>query len=388
MRDYYFSCATPHSARETIKGILKNYLKLDHEKISIYELKNSFAAQDYYSQNVSPPTDVAAMDGYAIFAEETFDVTDTNPKVIANYKVVQTGEDVEGFSAVVPFEEVEVIKEGIKLFQSYYPRQNIRQKGEDVQKDQLIVKKGDFVTNFDKVYLKVGGYKNVNVYKFPTVAFLPTGDELVDKIENKGELVEFNSVIFNNLMKRYGFDVSICNVIKNDIADLSKQIDMLTRDYDIVFINAGSSKGDKDLTRDAIKGLGGEVFVHGIAIKPGKPTIIAKLNNRLVIGLPGFPVSMFFALREIFLKAFFEAFELNPKEKSIYATIERRIASDIGSEEYVRVSIENIEGKNVAKVLKRGASIISSLKKADGYIKIPMNVDLIEEGSLLEVILI
>lgn len=107
-----------------------------------------------------------------------------------------------------------------------------------------------------------------------------------------------------------------------------------------------------------------------------------------MIGLPGFPVSMFFVLREIFLRPFFKTYNLNPKEKSIFATLERRLSSDIGSEEYVRVSIKNIDGKNVAKVLKRGASVISSLKRADGYVTVPINVDLIEEGSLIEVKLI
>lgn len=387
MKNYHFSCSTPDDARNIIERILRGYLSLETQTVSIYEADHRFISKDYFSINTSPPTDVAAMDGYAIMAEETFDVTDTNPKIVTNYKIVQTGEDIEGFNAVVPFEEVEASEEGIKLFHSYYPRQNVRAKGEDVKKDQLIIKKGDFITTFDKVYLKAGGYKEIEVYKMPKVAFLPTGDELVDVINGPGQLVEFNSVIFNELLGKYGFEVDIFEIAKNDIDELKKKLEVLSKNYDIVFINAGSSKGDKDLTADAIAAIG-RVFVHGIAIKPGKPTIVGEVNNKLVIGLPGFPVSMFFVLKEIFLKAFFKAYGLNPKENTTLAILERRVASDIGSEEYVRVSIENIDGKNIAKVLKRGASVISSLKRADGYIVIPMNVDLIEEGSIVEVKLI
>lgn len=387
MRDYHFSATLPQDARDIIEKILKEYLSLKTETISIYKTQSKFAAKDYLSLNTSPPTDVAAMDGYAINAEQTFNTSEANPAIIENFKVVQTGESVEGFDAVVPFEEAQVENGRIKIFQSYYPRQNVRSKGEDVQKDQILVKKGDFLTFFDKVYLKAGGYLEVEVYKMPKVAFLPTGEELVDIIENKGQLVEFNSVIFNDLLQRYSFEVGVFKPVKNNLKELTEMIKKLLQEFDIIFVNAGSSKGDKDLTAEAISNLG-EVLVHGIAIKPGKPTIIGKVENKLVIGLPGFPVSMFFVLKEIFLRSFFKAYNLNPKEKSIFATLERRLSSDIGSEEYVRVSIENIDGKNVAKVLKRGASVISSLKRADGYVTVPINVDLIEEGSLLEVKLI
>lgn len=387
MKDYHFSAILPQDARSIVENILKMCLELKTETVSIYDLQGGFAAKDYLSLNTSPPTDVAAMDGYAIDATQTFDVTDVNPKVIDSFKVVQTGESIESFNAVVPFEEAQMEENKIKVFQSYYPKQNVRSKGEDVQKDQVLVKKGDFLTVFDKVYLKAGGYLEVEVYKMPKVAFLPTGEELVDIVERQGQLAEFNSVIFNDLLGRYGFEVTTFKPVENNLKNLTEKIEDLLQEFDIVFINAGSSKGDKDLTSEAISTLG-EVLVHGIAIKPGKPTVIGKVKNKLVIGLPGFPVSMFFALKEIFLKSFFNAYNLNPKEKSIFAILERRLSSDMGSEEYVRVSIENVHGKNVAKVLKRGASVLSSLKRADGYITVPINVDLIEEGSLVEVKLI
>nr|WP_279380685.1 hypothetical protein [Caldicoprobacter guelmensis] len=97
---------------------------------------------------------------------------------------------------------------------------------------------------------------------------------------------------------------------------------------------------------------------------------------------------MFFAVRELFLEAFFNAYGLDSKQKKAWALLERRVFSDMGSEEYIRVSIENQQGRNLARVLKRGASVVSSLKRADGYIVIPVNADLLEEGNLVEVKLI
>ncbi len=387
MKDYHFSAVLPDVARDNVEKILKEYLVLEKEAISIYEAGNRFASQDYFSVNTSPPTDVAAMDGYAVNAQETYDATDVQPKVIQDFEIVQTGHGLKNFDAVVPFEEVQKEDGGIKIFQSYYPRQNVRSKGEDIQKGQAIVKKGEVLTEFDRVYLKVGGYREVEVYKMPKLAFMPTGDELVDVIERENQLVEFNSVLFSNLLKKYGFDVSIFGPAPNDITELTNRIEMLSEKFDVIFVNAGSSKGDKDLTAEAVSRIG-EVIVHGVAIKPGKPTIIGRVNKKLVMGLPGYPVSMFFAVKELFLKSFFNAYGLNPKPKTLLAVLERRLFSDMGVEEYIRVSIENDKGKNLARVLKRGASVISSLRRADGYIVIPVNVDLLEEGSLVEVNLI
>ncbi|WAM34476.1 molybdopterin molybdotransferase MoeA [Caldicellulosiruptor morganii] len=387
MKDYHFSATLPQDARDIMEKILKECVSLKTEMVSIYNSQGRFVAKDHLSINTSPPASVAAMDGYAIEAEQTFDATDTSPKTIENFKVVQTGESIQGFNAVVPFEEAQIEGRRIRIFQSYYPGQNVRSKGEDVQKDQILVRKGDFLTLFDRVYLKAGGYLEVEVYRMPKVAFLPTGEELVDIVEKEGQLVEFNSIIFSDILQRYGFEVSIFKPVENNLEKLTEKIKELLPSFDIIFVNAGSSKGDRDLTADAISALG-QVLVHGIAIKPGKPTIIGKVENKPVIGLPGFPVSMFFVLKEVFLRSFFKAFGLNPKEKSVFAILERRLSSDIGSEEYVRVSIENTDGRNVAKVLKRGASVISSLKRADGYITVPVNVDMLEAGSIVEVKLI
>ncbi len=384
MKDYHFSAVLPQHARVSIQEILKKYLVLEEEEISLYDAKNRFVAEDYKAIHTSPPTDVAAMDGYAVMAEETFDAYDTNPKYLESFKTVQTGESIDNFNAVIPFEDVQVEGGKIKIFQSYYPRQNVRSQGEDIKEGEMIIKKGEFLTFFSKVYLKAGGWLNVKVYKMPKVAFLPTGDELVDRIEKSGQLVEFNSVIFSELLYQYGFEISIFKPVANDLNVLKETLKKLLDEFDIVFVNAGSSKGDKDLTSEAIQSLG-KVIVHGIAIKPGKPTVIGEVNGKLVMGLSGFPVSMFFVLKEIFLKAFFDAYLLNPKEKTVMAVLERRVGSDVGAEEYIRVQVENKDGKNHARVLKRGASVISSLIRADGYIVVPINVDVVEEGSLVEV---
>lgn len=385
--DYYFSSINKEKACEILKSIVSRNIVLKTEERSIYDANNTFLSKNYYSKQTSPPTHVSAMDGYAVNAQDTFEATETKPKKIENFIRVQTGESISQYNCVIPFEEVREEQNAIFIYSSYFQYQNVRKKGEDILKEDCIAKKGQEVNNFDLALLKIGGFKSVEIYKLPKVLFIPTGDELTHDLLQENQLAEFNSVIFKNLMDQYHFDVEIHDIIKNNPKHIEEVIRKNIENYDIIFINAGSSKGDFDFTADVLNKVG-KIYCHGIAIKPGRPTIISEVENKLVMGLPGYPVSMFFSLKEVFLKGFFEAFSLYPKLNTIYARLERIVSSSPDVDEFIRVKIENKNGENVANVLKRGASAINSLRQANGYFVIPINVDFIDSGEIVEVQLI
>ncbi|MEZ0536766.1 molybdopterin molybdotransferase MoeA [Caldicellulosiruptoraceae bacterium PP1] len=387
MKNYYFSSFNKEDALNIIRNILLESINLKTKKVSVYDALGYFSAKDYASAQTSPPANVSAMDGYAIYSSDTLQAFDSNPVEISSFLKVQTGENIKQYNAVVPFEDVQVKDKKIIIRQAYNPYQNVRKKGEDILIDTEIVSKGEYLKKADLVKLKIGGYKQLEVYEMPKVLFIPTGNELTDLITTENQLVEFNSILFMNTLKDYRFDITINEILPNDIKVIENVINDNIDNYDIIFVNAGSSKGDHDYTAKAISNIG-EVLVHGIAIKPGKPTIIGKVRNKLVMGLPGFPVSMFFSLIEVFLPAFFDTFKLKKHYNTLQLRIDRGISSSLEAEEYIRVKLTHLENEVKCNILKRGASLIESINEATGYIKIPQYVEYIEAGSQVEIILL
>lgn len=335
------------------------------------------------AQLSSPHFHTAAMDGFAVRAESTFGASPDRPLVLALNREawpVNTGRPLPpDTDAVIMIENVNFVEEeAFEIEQAVVPWQNVRRVGEDFVVSEMILPAGRRLSAYDQGALLAAGMYELDVVQKPRVLLAPSGSELVaheilrDRPPKHGEAIEFNTVMLAGLVEQAG-GVAIHRPIVPDEFDAIKQtiLDGVHSDAHLVVINAGSSAGSEDYTAAAIKQLG-EVLVHGVAMMPGKPTILGVVENKPVIGNPGYPVSAVLSF-EIFGVPVLEVMQgiphrSRPRMKAVSA---RKIASKLGREEFFRVKMGRVGDRVVATPLPRGAGSITSLTRADGIIRIP-----------------
>jgi len=344
----------------------------------------------------SPFYHAAAMDGYAVKFSETFGASETHPvrlRIGGQALYVDTGDPMpEGFNAVIMIEEVNRVRdeqseiggrhaptessdsaEYIEIIEPATPWQHVRTIGEDIVATELILPENHKIRPMDIGALLAGGHTEIMVRRKPLVAVIPTGDELVEPGSrlNKGSIIEYNSRVLGGLAHEWGGEPVRFPIVADDITTLKEAIRKACSTADLVAVNAGSSAGSEDYTAKAIQELG-EVVVHGIGIKPGKPVVLGIVGGKPVMGIPGYPVSAFitFHLFAGPLIHRWQGIEKKAPEK-IRAKLSRQIASPLGQEEFVRVKVGVVGGKTIATPVSRGAGVIMSLVRADGIVRIP-----------------
>jgi putative molybdopterin biosynthesis protein len=352
-------------------------------------------AQAVLAKRHSPHFLASAMDGIAVFAADTLMARDNSPVQLVegiNYHEVDTGDPLpEGMNAVIMSEEVHYPKAGTsEIVCPATPWQHVRPVGEDLTATEMIVPVNHRIGPYDLGGFLAGGVFTLPVRKQPSVAIIPTGTE-IKKAESSllaGDLVEYNSAIFSALLTSWGAVPSVQDIVMDDLEHIKQALLTAAQTHDAVIINAGSSAGREDFTHQAIEELG-EVTVHGLAVKPGKPAILGLIGTTPIVGLPGYPVSATLDC-EILVRPLMEAMQqtsLPPKE-TIQAHISRTTNSSGGSKEYIRVTLGQVGDKMVATPISRGAGVISSLIKADGLLIVPENLEGYPAGEEVEIELI
>lgn len=366
---------------------------LRSETISTERSLGRVTAGPIFSRFSSPHFHAAAMDGFAVRAEETFGAKEDMPKVLKikdQAFPINTGQPLpENTNAVIMIEDVFEKGEAIEIRKAVYPWQNVRKVGEDIVATELILPENHKITAYDISALLEGGIFSVAVKERPKVILLPTGDELVpiEKVSSlkAGQVIESNSWMLKGLLEEAG---AICEkwlLIPDRYEVIYETIKKAVETgAHLVIILAGSSAGSHDYTASALEALG-EVLVHGIAIMPGKPTILAKVNNKPVIGNPGYPVSAAISFEQFILPLlcymqgiFYE------KRKRVNVLPSRPLPSKLGIEEFLRVKLGKVGGNVVATSLPRAAGAITTLTKAHGIIRIPPNKEGISEDEIVE----
>ena len=394
MKHNYLDNIPLEEAKEKFFSLVKKDFTYKTEEIPTAEAVGRVLSGAVYAKICCPHYNASAMDGIAVKAKDTYSASENCPITLTPdmYTVVDTGDAIpEDKDAVIMVEELSFEDEGrVKIIASVHPFQNVRQIGEDICMGDMIAPSFTVVTPSLCGAMLAGGITRATVIKKPTAAIIPTGDEIVSPTDNpkRGEIIEFNSSIFSGMLKQWGADAVVYPIIP-DKKDLLKEAVMdASEKYDAVLILAGSSAGRDDYTCDIIKELG-EVCVHGIAIKPGKPAVLGKIGSTPVVGLPGYPVSAIVVMREIVreLTAFLSHKAVKAENK-ITAALGKRIISSLKYREYVRVTLGKIGENYVAVPLPRGAGIVTSFTKADGIIVVPQNCEGIEQGERVEVILV
>ncbi|MDQ1329652.1 MAG: molybdopterin molybdotransferase, partial [Candidatus Poribacteria bacterium] len=314
-------------------------------------------------------------------------------------------------------------EETIEITAPAIPWQHIRMAGEDIVATELILTRGHRIRPIDIAAMLSGGVLSVVVKKKPIVSIIPTGDEIIEPCgePDQGKIIDSNSYMLEAMVTEWGGEPKRWSIIEDDYEKIKLAILKASAESDIVLTSAGSSAGREDFIPPAIEELG-ELLVHGISISPGKPTALGIVNDTLIIGLPGYPVSMAVA-SESFLKPLLRKMlnVANILPQRVKASVSRKLPSKLGDEEFVRVKLisnndsflnpplspfskgENLNSPNspkgifnmplqnlgkgdfIAVPLARGASVLNSLVRADGIMRVPANSEGLVPGEFADV---
>ena len=383
-RNVYLSMKTLDEAKTIFFSRFGLDFRSGAEEIRPEESLGRVTAEPIFARMSTPTYHSAAMDGIAVRAEETYGTTERIPKTLKvgqDALWINTGQSIPaGFNAVIMVEKVhQPDQDHLEIRAPAYPWQNIRKVGEDIVATQLLLPQNHRIRPYDIGAMVAAGVFSLKVWKRPKVVIIPTGSELIPyrKVSGlpqlkKNQIIEYNSLILAGLVR----ECQAIPVVYDIVPDLEDEIrkalvQALESDAHMVLINAGSSAGSKDYTAHIISELG-EVLVHGVAMMPGKPTILGIVKGKPVIGNPGYTVSATLSFQQ-FAQPLLHRFQglRPPKVKTIPVQPSRDLPSKLGVEEFLRVNIGKVGDKTVATPLPRAAGSITTLTRAEGIIRIP-----------------
>lgn len=362
------------------------------EGINVIDSLDRITYEAVMAKISSPNYNAAAMDGICVKSSNTIGATETNPKILELHKdfiYVNTGNPVkEPYDAVIMIEDVIILDdERVQILKAAHPWQHVRQIGEDIVATEMIIPSRQKIRPIDIGALISGGIESLKVFKRPKIGILPTGTEIVEDFKDleEGKIIDSNSRVFEAAIRKNGAVPKRYSPHKDDYDLLKNAILKAVEENDMLLIIAGSSAGTADYTVKLIRELG-EVVIHGVAMKPGNPTILGIINNKPVIGIPGYPVSAYLVFETFVVPLINRYLGLGEVElEKVEAVISKRIVSSLKSKEFVRVNLGYVNDKLVATPLSSGAGVTMSLVKADGIGIIPRNLEGVEAGDSIEV---
>ncbi|MGQ9596112.1 MAG: molybdopterin-binding protein [Thermoproteota archaeon] len=348
-----------------------------------------------------PSFDRSAMDGYCVRAEDVYGASQFNPvrlRVVDAIGVdeeprrpVGAGECIQvatgsiipkGSDAVVMYEHTEQIDEEILVYRPVYPGENISKRGSDIPRGREVVRKGDYVNASKIGVLAALGISRVKVYEKPRVLIIPTGSELAKVGESRSEtqIYDVNSHTLAAVVKENGGIPVIHETVPDDEDAIEKALEKGFGN-NLTVMSGGSSVGTKDIIYDVLDRRG-EILFHGVQVKPGKPTVGAVFEDRVVLAMPGHPTSCL-SNAYLFLRPVLRRIARLPEAglRTVRARLTRRVVSTLGRRFFLTVRLRNGEAEPVFKE----SSAITSMAEADGYVVIPENADTVEKGDWVEV---
>ncbi len=372
------------------------------ERVPVGQSHGRVLAEDIVATADVPPFARAAMDGYAVRAEDTSGATRAHPRALKHVGIVFTGQVAErtvgpgecieiatgapipgGADAVVMVEEPDGGVSGdVRLFSPVHPGQNIGPQGADIRRGQQVLQVGTLLTPSRVGAIAALGRADVQVYAQPRVAILSTGNELVEPGQKlgPGQIHEINRFTVGAVVSEHGGVPVLHRTAIDTVDDLSRAVDDCLQD-DLLVFSGGSSVGERDLILDVLTARG-ELLFHGVALKPGKPTAFGRVGGKLFFGMPGYPTSCLSNAYILLVPALRRVARLPPHaSRSVTLPLSRRIASAPGRHQIYTVKI--VDGTAVPAFKASGD--ITSMSQADGYIEIPAATDAVEAGEMVDV---
>jgi molybdopterin molybdotransferase len=405
-----FNVRTPADGLELLLGNLSGAVAI--EPISTRDGLDRVLAEDVVSPSDLPSFRRSTMDGFAVRAADTFGATEGLPAYLDLVDEVLMGQTPKvslgpgecariatggmlphAADAVVMVEQTqEVGLTTIEALRPVAPGENVVQVGEDVRTGDPILSRGAILRPQDLGGLLALGVTSVRVARRLRVAIVSGGDELVEpeRVPAPGEIRDINSYTLAALVRRSGHEACLAGVFPDEYTALQTAAARALEQSDVLILSAGSSVSARDMTAQVVESLGSPgVLVHGVSLKPGKPTILAVCSGKAVFGLPGNPVSCMVTY-DLFVAptlAYLSGADVPPR-RTVNARLARNIASAAGREDYIQVRLEpRLEGGFDAVPVFGKSNLIFTLIRSAGMLKIPLDAGGLKEGEQVEVVL-
>jgi len=360
-------------------------------EIAVEQALGQITGEAVFASHSSPAYNAAAMDGIAVHFADLAAASEASPVRLGKgqFSPVNTGNNLpREFDAVVMIEDVRFISEDeVELMIPATPWQHVRTIGEDIVSTELILPQGHTIRPIDQGAMLATGVTKVCIKNRPLVQVIPTGSELIQpgNTPAPGQIIEFNSRILAGYLNDWGAEATGSLPVSDNKEKLKQAMGEAAKNNDIVIINAGASAGTRDYTSTVLAELG-EVIVHGVAIKPGKPVILAIIDNTPVIGLPGYPVSAILTMR-LFVQEMIYSFMgiQQPTPEWTTARMSRPMHSTMGVDEFVRITLGQVGKELMATPAGKGAGAVMSLVRADGILKLPAGSEGVGAGEKVDI---
>jgi molybdopterin molybdotransferase len=363
---------------------------------------NRVLAEDITAKTDLPSFDRAAMDGYAVRAEDTFGATQYKPRLFQftkedvltqnQAKQVWTGNPLpRNTNAVAMLEDTETTKAKLEVWTPLTPGENISKRGEDIQKGQIAIQAGTRLKPQHLGLIAALGETSLKVHEKPKVGIIATGNELAElgtRLQ-ENQIYDTNKLVLSALCQENGAEPLDLGIAKDDINDITERLRTALEKADLTLTSGGTSVGGADFVPDAVNNLGKPgIIVHGIAMRPAMPTALAAINQKPLIILPGNPVAAIIGF-EVFarpLLAKLQGLRHTEPRPTVQAEMTRRTATMLGRKNYVRVHVQKRNGRLYAEPISaKGSSMLSTMTRSNGYVTVPENREGLEKGETVQV---
>ena len=397
---------------QTVLEYRTKFPQVKTEEIPLLETVGRILAKDIVADDDLPDFPRAIVDGYAVKGASTFGSSESNPAYLTLSGSIAMGESPEiavgpgeaaqiatggmlppGADSVVMIEHTEAIDDTtIEVYRSVAPGQNMIAVGEDIKKQTRVLLNGQLIRPQEAGLLAALGKQQVAVYQKPVIGIISTGDEIVpiNETPGRGQIRDINTYTLSGLIHEAGAVAVSYGIVRDDFKILFEKCKLALEQCDMILISGGSSVGARDYTADVLSALrDAKILVHGISISPGKPTILAKAQNKAFWGMPGHVVSAMIVFSRV-VKPFVEHLSGQAagqkKELRLQAKLSRNVASRQGRIDFIRVQLRLEEGRLWADPVLGKSGLISTMVNADGLIEIDINTEGLDKGAEVEVI--
>ncbi|MDY6905066.1 MAG: molybdopterin biosynthesis protein [Thermodesulfobacteriota bacterium] len=393
--DIYLKKKSLTQAREILFNTFARSASTGVETMAVTEAVGRILAEGVSALVSSPANHVAAMDGIAVKAENTFGAAETAPKTLrisTEAFFLNTGNLLPSeTNAVIMIEDVHVIDDHtVEIMAPAFPWQYVRKVGEDIVATELLFPANHLITPYCVGALLSAGIMTVSVTRRPCVLIIPTGDELVackslfaPSDLPPGKILETNAHMLGALVAACGAEFIRHDIVEDDPEKIKQAVQKAVDSgmYQGIFLLGGSSAGARDYSKTVISELG-DLLIHGVTIMPGKPFIAGSIKDIPVFGIPGYPVSAVVCFEEMIRPFLYRLQGLPaPQKETVTAVMAKKVASKLGVEEFLRVKLGAVGDRIVATPLPRGAGSVTSLADADAFVRIPADTEGMPEAT-------